>query len=277
MKIVKPILAVFTSGLLLIVIGLDLWGALTLGTIIPNENAVREPHANRVVMVFGATGSVGDGLLKAALEDAAVEKVYAVTRRSSERIESGVKSGKLELHIHQDFSDFTALTNIIAEVNTVLWGLGTSSIGSDDATYTRINVDFPLAFTRAWLDARQIAPMSFHYITGMGTDPEGKQHWAREKARAEATLASMANNTELRTFAYRSAFVRPTSERANAFHYLIEALLRPGALVIPALELGQAMLEISGRRGELANGTLIDNKDSIAFARAYQATARAPD
>jgi hypothetical protein len=105
----------------------------------------------------------------------------------------------------------------------------------------------------------------------MGTDAEGGQHWAREKGRAERQLAALAAGTGLRTFSYRSAFVRPTSEQANAAHYLLETLLRPGNLVISATELGRAMLEISARTQELENGTLIDNADSIAFTRAYQA------
>ena len=108
--------------------------------------------------------------------------------------------------------------------------------------------------------------MSFHYITGMGTDAGGSEHWAREKGRAELELAALAQGSPLRTFSYRSAFVRPTSEHANIFHYLLEMLLRPGKLVISAKELGDAMLEISARTDELDNGTLIDNADSIAFA-----------
>jgi hypothetical protein len=100
----------------------------------------------------------------------------------------------------------------------------------------------------------------------MGTDAEGSEHWAREKGRAELELAALAENTPLRTFAYRSAFVRPSSERANSFHYLLEMLLWPGKLVITSKELGDAMLEISARTDELENGTLIDNADSIAYA-----------
>jgi hypothetical protein len=140
----------------------------------------------------------------------------------------------------------------------------------DDSTYTLIHVDFPLAFVTAWLAARTAAPMSFHYVTGMGTDPEGDQHWAREKGRAELELANLAEGTGLRTFSYRSAFVRPTSEQANAFHYLLEALLKPGALVITAKDLGGAMLEISARTTELENGMLIDNADSIVYAAQYK-------
>jgi len=257
-------------GLLLVVAAFDLWGHFTLGAITPREPALRDPNANRVVMVFGATGSVGDGLLKAAIEAPEVDKVYVITRRSSPRIEQGVAAGKVEMRLQEDFTDYAGLADILPEVDTVLWGLGTTSIGMDDATYTRIHVDFPLAFARAWLAAGPPGPLSFHFVTGMGTDPEGAQHWAREKARTERELAALAQGTGLRTFSYRSAFIRPTTEQANAMHYLGEWLLRPGQLVITGRQLGEAMLEIGARTSELENGTLIDNADSIAFARAYE-------
>jgi hypothetical protein len=131
-----------------------------------------------------------------------------------------------------------------------------------------------VAFVSAWLDARTDAPISFHSVTGMGTDPQGSAHWAREKGRAELEVAEMADGTGLRTFAYHSAFVRPASEQANLGHYTLEALLRPGHLVISSEDLGRAMLEISARTGELANGTIIDNADSIAYAKAHPRTGR---
>jgi len=270
MKIFKRIALFFVVGTILLLAASNIWGALTLGSLVPAPEPARDQNANRVVAVFGATGSVGDGLLKAALEDPDVKKVYVITRRSSARIDAGVATGKVEMRLHEDFTDYSALGDILAQINTVLWGLGTTSIGVDDTSYTRIHVDFPIAFVTAWLAQRSTGPMSFHYITGMGTDINGEQHWAREKGRAERELAQLAQNTDLRTFAYRSAFVRPTSEQANAFHYLGEALLKPGSLVISSNELGNAMLEISARPAELANGTLIDNADSIAYARAYQ-------
>ena len=270
MRIIKKLSAFGLLGFLLLILAFDIWGFSTLGNITPQDDAVRDSNANKVVMVFGATGSVGDGLLKAAIEDPEVEKVHVFTRRSSPRIEEGVASGKVEMRIHEDFTDYSGLSDILAEVNTVLWGLGTTSIGMDDATYTWIHVDFPVAFVKQWLADRDTGPMSFHYVTGMGTDPQGDQHWAREKGRAEHELAILAENSDLRTFSYRSAFVRPTSERANAFHYLGEFLLRPGALVITGKELGEAMLEISARTTELENGTLIDNADSIAYAEAFR-------
>jgi hypothetical protein len=268
MKILKGLLLFIPLGFLVLIAGFNIWGFLTLGTIEPDPGAARVKDANRVVMVFGATGSVGDGLLKAAVEDPDVEKIYVVTRRSSPRIDKGVASGRVEMRLHKDFTDYAPLADVLAEVNTVLWGLGTSSIGVDEATYTWIHVDFPVAFVKEWLAARTEAPMAFHYVTGMGTD--GDARWAQDKRRAEQEVAAMAKGTGLRTFGYRSGYVRPTSEKANALTYLGEALLKPGYLVITGKDLGGAMLEISARTGELPNGTVVDNKDSIAYARLYR-------
>lgn len=264
---IKKVILFLLLGLLLVIVGFNIWGFTTLGTISPATDPAHDADANRVVMVFGATGSAGDGLLKAALEDPRVTKVYVITRRSSPRIEAGVDSGKVEMRLHPDFTDYSSLGDVLGEVNTVLWGLGVSSLQVDDATYTRIQVDFPVAFVEAWLRARTEGPMSFHYITGMGTD--GDAHWAREKRRAEQELTDLAATSDLRVFSYRSAFIRPSAERANALHYILEAILRPGSLVITSDELGAAMLEISARSDELPNGTLIDAADSIAYAKAY--------
>ena len=264
-------LALFAVALLLLtLVAFDIWGYATLGTLTPASGEPRDARANRVVLVSGATGSVGDGLLKAAMEDPQVEKVYALSRRSSERIEAGVTSGRVELLLHQDFTDYSNLAGVLAQVNTVLWGLGTSSLNVDDETFTWIHVDFPVAFVSEWLSARTEAPMSFHYVTGMGTDAQGDAHWAREKGRAELEVAAMAEGTGLRTFGYRSAFIKPASDRTHMGHDLLAAALRPGLLVIDSEDLGGAMFEISARTGELANGTLIDNADSIAYAKAYR-------
>lgn len=269
MKLTVKLALLVMIGFFALVAATDIWGYLTLGAITPAEDAARAKNANRVVMVFGATGSVGDGLLKAAIEDPLVQKIYAITRRTSPRIDAGVASGKVDMRILKDFTDYSSLADVLREVNTVLWGLGTSSFNVDDATFTWIHVDFPVAFVQAWLAARTEAPMSFHYVTGMGTDAQGSAHWAREKGRAEREVAKLAEGSGLRTFGYRSAFIRPTSEQANSLHYALELLLKPGSLVITARALGEAMLEISARTDELANGTLIDNADSIAFAKLY--------
>lgn len=265
----RSILGLFFAIFVLIA-GLDVWGALTLGTITPDPDAFRDPDANRVVLVSGATGSVGDGLLQAAIEDPSVVKVHVITRRSSPRIDAGVAAGKVEMHLLDDFTDYSSLAAELGEVNTVLWALGTSSLKVDPDTYTWIHVDFPVAFVKAWLAARTAPPMAFHYVTGMGTGEDESARWAQDKGRAERLVAEMAEGTGLRSFGHRSAWVRPTAERANWLVYLFEALLRPGNMVIGAEELGGAMLEISARTEELPNGTILDNADALAYAELYR-------
>ena len=265
--------------LLLIVVatvGLNLWGLSHQGTHEPGSDANINPDANRVVMVFGATGSVGDSLLKTAMADPQVEEVHVVTRRTSPRIDAGVASGRITLHMHSDFTDYTALEQVLRKTNTVMWGLGTTSIGMDDDTYTRIHVDFPMAFIRDWLTYAQTVPRSFHFVTGMGTDPEGDQHWAREKGRTEREMTRYAVGNQLRTFSYRSGFIQPASETINAGHSLLMWLLRPGHLAVTGEDLGASMLEISARVNELPNGSLIDNADTVAYAQAYHQRMNTP-
>ncbi|MEP4148044.1 MAG: hypothetical protein ABJL54_12535 [Halioglobus sp.] len=254
----------------LLLVGFNIWGAMTLGKHTPVQGGKRNADANNVVMVFGATGSVGDALLKAAMLDGDVEQIYAVTRRLSPRLEQGKSSGRVEVIMHKDFTDYSEMGEILAQVNTVMWGLGTTSIGMDPDLYRKIHVDFPIAFVTAWLSARTEAPMSFHNVTGMGTGEEEDAQWAKDKGSAERRVAEMANGTGLRAFGHRSAWIRPTEENANFAMYLGERLLEPGYLVIPGVDLGRAMFEISARTDELPNGALIDNKDAIEYAAAYR-------
>ena len=102
--------AILLAVLLALVVGFNVWGVATLGSLEPALNAERDTSANRVVMVFGATGSAGGGLLKAAVEDNEVEKVYVVTRRSTDYIASVVKPAiKSSVIMHKDFTDYSGL------------------------------------------------------------------------------------------------------------------------------------------------------------------------
>lgn len=271
MKLVGKVLAWLVAAFAILVVALNIWGLLTLGNHSPASDAERDVAANRVVMVFGATGSAGDGLLEAAMAAPEVEKVYAVTRRLSPRLETGKASGRVEVILLEDFTDYSGLGEELAEVNTVLWGLGTSSVGMESELYRHIHEDFPTSFVSAWLSARDgRGPMAFHYVTGMGTGEDESAQWAKDKGRAERRVAEMAEGTGLRTFGHRSAWIRPTDDNANLLIYLAEPLLMPGYLVIRGTDLGNAMLEISARTRELPNGALIDNKAAIDYADAYR-------
>lgn len=121
MNLFKRILLAIAAVFILLIVVLNIRGIFTLGKIEPATDQARNVNANETVLVMGATGSAGDGLLKAAIEDQNVKKVYVITRRSSPRIEAGVKSGKVEMILHKDFTDYSSLSNTLAEINTVLW------------------------------------------------------------------------------------------------------------------------------------------------------------
>jgi hypothetical protein len=112
------------------------------------------------------------------------------------------------------------------------------------------------------------SPMAYHFIAGMGTG-DSDAPWAHDKRKTERDVAAMAEGTGLRSFSYRSAYIRPISETTNIGHHITEVLLRSGKLVTSSKELGQAMLEISARTQELPNGTLLDNGDSLAYTKAF--------
>lgn len=94
--------------------------------------------------IFGATGTVGDGLLKAAMIDPDVDKIHVVTRRASPRIDEGVVDGKIVMTIHKDYLEYSRIRNVLAEVDAVYWAIGLSAVGLDEQKYREIHVTYPL-------------------------------------------------------------------------------------------------------------------------------------
>ncbi len=225
---------------------------------------------HRTVAVFGATGTVGDGLLLAVMNDPHVEKIHVVTRRPSPRIEAGVASGKAEMTIHEDYLDYAPIDNVLTEVDAVYWAIGLSAVGLDEETYREIHVDFPVNLVSRWLDASEKEELSFHYISGGGANAESRMMWARVKASAETELAGRAQGTNLRVVSYRPAFVTPTDAEINIGHKLLHAVFAPVNYAVRAELIGQAMLEVSARGEGLPSGTNLENRDIASLGRAYE-------
>lgn len=263
---IKRALTVIGAGIALAYVALLL---TNLQHELPMNTQEADTTNNRVVAVFGATGTIGDGLLQAAMDDANVEKILVVTRRLSPRIERGVGSGKVEAVIHKDYLDYSAIQERLADVDAVYWAIGLSAVGLDQETYREIHVDFPTRFVAAWLDASKRPRMSFHYVSGSGAKAESRMMWAREKARAEVELAELAENASLRVFSYRPAFIRPTEVEAHFGHKLLHAIMKPIGASVAAEAIGAAMLEVSSRSSSLPNGTVLENKDINLLSDAY--------
>jgi uncharacterized protein YbjT (DUF2867 family) len=151
------------------------------------------------VIIFGATGMVGQGVLREALLAKDVESVVSVGRRPT-----GVRHAKLHEVTLTDFTDLSPIVDDLAGADACFYCLGVSSVGKDEAEYTRIAYEFPLAAART---LKGLDPeLTFVYVSGAGTSASGRQMWQRVKARAEAEIIDLLPNG----YAFRPGLIIPT-------------------------------------------------------------------
>lgn len=229
-----------------------------------------QPSAHHTVAIFGASGTAGDGILKAALSNPDIARIHVITRRSTPRIDAGVASGKVKMTLHLDYLDYSALHEQIASADAVYWAIGTSSVNVDEATYGRIHVDFPVRFVREWLGVRDNADISFHYLSSSDISEDSRMMWAREKVRAENTLFDLAEGSNLRVIAYRPDYIGPTKEEAHVGQNLLYWFFAPVGSAVRATQIGQAMLEVTARGPEFGNGARLATRKIIKYSDAYE-------
>ena len=223
------------------------------------------------VMIFGASGTIGDGILNALLMDKSVKKIQVITRRLTSRIEEGVKMGKVVVTKHMNYMDYASLKDKLLNVKAVYWAIGTSARNVSDEKYTEIHVDFPVAFVKFWLSLNKTKQNSFHLITGAGTGVDSWFHWAREKAKAEKELKALAQGTGLKFIAYRPSFVMPSAERITSFKNLFYTPLELTNLAVKSTHIGQCMIEVTMRPEEIENGSILNHSSIHNFAEVYRA------
>lgn len=159
------------------------------------------------VIVFGATGMVGEGVLLTALNHDDVESVLVVGRRSCMRTHP-----KLKEIIHQDLFDFTGLANQLNGYDACYFCLGVSSVGMNEKEYTRITYD--LTMQAATVLARNNPEMTFCYVSGTGTDSteHGRLMWARVKGKTENNLAKLPFKA---VYSFRPGLLKPVEGQRN--------------------------------------------------------------
>lgn len=226
------------------------------------------PHAT--IAIFGATGTAGDGILKAALADSNIEKIHVITRRTSARIDEGVASGKVQMTQHMDYLDYSPVSEQVAAADAVYWAIGISSLGVDEETYGRIHVDFPMQFVSAWSKASNKPDISFHYISSSDISADSSAMWARQKVRAEKSLIGFAAGTNMRVIAYRPDYIGPTQEEAHIGQRLLYWFFAPVKSAVRARQIGQAMIEVTARGKEFKNGDRLYTAKIIRLSDAYE-------
>ena len=228
------------------------------------------PAKYDTVAIFGASGTAGDGILKAALANPDIRKIHVVTRRVTPRIEAGVATGKVQMTLHMDYLDYAAIREHIAEADAVYWAIGTSSFGVDEKTYGMIHVDFPMRFVEEWTSVSSKPDISFHYISSSDISADSSMMWAREKVRAERSLFGIAAGTNLRVIAYRPDYIGPTEEQAHLGQDLLYWFFAPVKAAVRATRIGEAMFEVTARGSEFENGDHLGTWNIIRYSDAYR-------
>jgi uncharacterized protein YbjT (DUF2867 family) len=138
------------------------------------------------VLLFGATGMVGQGVLRECLLDTDVESVVAIGRSGT-----GQKHAKLRDLLHDNFLDFSPIESQLSGFDACFFCLGISSAGMNEEDYRRVTYDFTL--TAARLLVKLNPGMTFIYVSGMGTDStaRGRSMWARVKGKTENDLLGL--------------------------------------------------------------------------------------
>jgi uncharacterized protein YbjT (DUF2867 family) len=201
-------------------------------------------------ILFGATGMIGQGVLRECMLDPEVEAVLAVGRRAT-----GKQHAKLREIVHADFTDFTAIEDELSGFDACFYCLGLSSAGMRESDYQRVTYDFTLAV--ACVLARRNPGMAFLYVSGAGTDSteRGRTRWARVKGRTENALLQLPFKA---AYMLRPAYIQPLhgiTSRTPLYRALY-AVLGPlfpvwkrlfPQYVITTEQLGRAMIEIAKR------------------------------
>ena len=213
------------------------------------------------VVLFGATGMVGQGVLRECLLDPDVESVLSVGRTAT-----GQPHVKLRELVHRDFLDFSPIESELSGFEACFFCLGVSSAGMKEEDYRRITYDFTMAAARRL--ARLNPDMTFVYVSGMGTDSSerGRTMWAKVKGKTENELLGLPFKA---AYMFRPGLIVPlhgikSKTRLYRAFYAAMAPLLPllnaafPKYVTTTEQVGRAMIKVA-RQG--ATKSVLENSD----------------
>jgi uncharacterized protein YbjT (DUF2867 family) len=218
------------------------------------------------VIITGATGMVGEGILSECLKHPQVESVLVINRKSC-----GYVHPKLKEIIHADFCDLSAVERELGGYNACFFGLGVSSVGMKEAQYYALT--YTLTLHVGGTLSRLNPDMTFCYVSGAGTDSseKGRSMWARVKGKTENDLMKLPFR---QVFAFRPGFIKPIPglKYAHAFYKYINWLFPIGRALYPAgfctlHELALAMIHVADDRDTGSSRRVIEGKDIIVLAQ----------
>ncbi|OJV55457.1 MAG: epimerase [Bacteroidetes bacterium 43-16] len=157
------------------------------------------------VIITGATGMVGEGVLLHCLESSEIESVLVIGRKPLDRVHA-----KLKQLIVKDFNQLDKVSEPLADYDACFFCAGISSVGMNEQDYTSITYDTTINFARALL--AQHPGMVFNYVSGAHTNAQGRQMWQRVKGKTENDLMQLGFKAQ---YNFRPGFMKPVKGQKN--------------------------------------------------------------
>ena len=198
------------------------------------------------ILLFGATGMVGQGVLRECLLDPEVERVVTIGRTAT-----GEKHAKLQEIVTADLMDLSAIESQLGGLDACFFCLGVSSAGMSEEAYRRVTYDLTIAAAETLV--RLNPGMTFVYVSGAGTG--GSAMWARVKGATENALLRMPFKG---AYMFRPGIIQPlhgATSKTKSYRVLY-AITRPLLPLLKRLlprsittteQVGRAMLAVAKR------------------------------
>ncbi|MBX2899386.1 MAG: NAD-dependent epimerase/dehydratase family protein [Cyclobacteriaceae bacterium] len=188
------------------------------------------------IIITGVTGMVGEGVLLECLQNKNVASVLMLSRRPY-----ALTHPKLKELLVPNFLEIEKVKSQLVGYDACFFCAGVSSLGKNEAEYTRITYDTTLAVAN--LLAQVNPAMVFNYVSGAHTNSNGSQMWQRVKGRTEADLLKLPFRGQ---FNFRPGFMKPAAGQKNVrwffkpFIWVFPHLLPAQSLTLN--EVGRAMV-----------------------------------
>jgi uncharacterized protein YbjT (DUF2867 family) len=198
------------------------------------------------VILFGATGMVGQGVLRECLLDDGISEVLSVGRSCS-----GISDGKAKEILLKDLYNLTGVEEQLRGYDACFFCLGVSSAGMKEADYRRVTYDLTLEVAKTLV--RLNPNMVFEYVSGAQTNLKSRQMWARVKGETEQALLGLGFR---QAYMLRPGYIQPmhgiiSKTKLYQRMYDVMSPLYPLMVrfarkyVISTEELGRAMVRIA--------------------------------
>jgi uncharacterized protein YbjT (DUF2867 family) len=173
------------------------------------------------VILFGATGMVGQGVLRECLLDSGVEQVLAIGRSAT-----GQQHAKLQEIVQSDLFDLSSIEGRLAGFDACFFCLGVSAAGMSEQDYRRITYELTMSVAKTL--ARLNPAMTFIYVSGAGTDSaeRSRMMWARVKGKTENDLLKMPFRA---AYMFRPGYIQPLHgiRTKTRWYGALYAVMRP--------------------------------------------------